>query len=78
MAGRTRNSNNGNGDEVPDGDVAWIIRAIADRVGNIQPQIQDQSKSKMIAKFEKLHPTNSLVDQTPMKLKLGIDKLRSC
>ncbi|XP_028083106.1 uncharacterized protein LOC114284408 [Camellia sinensis] len=54
MAGRTRNNNNGNGDGVSDGDVARIIRAIADRASNIPPRNQDQNKSEMIAKFEKL------------------------
>ncbi|XP_028054834.1 uncharacterized protein LOC114259046 [Camellia sinensis] len=65
MAGRTRNNNNGNGDGVSDGNVARIIRAIADRVGNIPPRNQDQNKSEMIAKFEKLYPHKFLGGSNP-------------
>ena len=65
MAGRTRNNNNGNGDGVSDGNVARIIRAIADRVRNIPPRNQDQSKSEMIAKYEKLHPHKFLGGSNP-------------
>ena len=76
MAGRTRNNNNGNGDGVPDGDVARIIRAIADRVGNIPPRNQDQNKSEMIAKFEKLRPHKFLGGSNPHEAEAWLRQIK--
>ncbi|XP_028069881.1 uncharacterized protein LOC114272392 [Camellia sinensis] len=76
MAGRTRNNNNGNGDGVLDGDVARIIRAIADRVGNIPPRNQDQNKSEMIAKFEKLRPHKFLGGPNPHEAEAWLRQIK--
>ncbi|XP_028061082.1 uncharacterized protein LOC114264598 [Camellia sinensis] len=76
MAGRTRNNNNGNGDGVPDGDIVRIIRAIADRVGNIPPRNQDQNKSEMIAKFEKLRPYKFLGGSNPHEAEAWLRQIK--
>ncbi|XP_028112032.1 uncharacterized protein LOC114310284 [Camellia sinensis] len=76
MAGRTRNNNNGNGDGVSDGDVARIIRTIADRVGNIPPRNQDQNKSQMITKFEKLRPHKFLGGSNPHEAKAWLRQIK--
>ncbi|XP_028116776.1 uncharacterized protein LOC114314485 [Camellia sinensis] len=76
MAGRTRNNNNSNGDRVSAGDVARIICAIADRVGNIPSQNQDQSKSEMIAKFEKLHPYKFLCGSNPYEVESWLRQIK--
>ncbi|XP_028072240.1 uncharacterized protein LOC114274494 [Camellia sinensis] len=75
MAGRTRN-NNANGDRVPDDDVARIIHAIADRVGNIPPQNQDQNKSGMIAKFQKLRPHKFLSGSNPHEAEAWLRQIK--
>ncbi|XP_028097350.1 uncharacterized protein LOC114297168 [Camellia sinensis] len=76
MARRTRNNNNGNGDGVPDGEVARIIRAITDRVGNIPPRNQDQNKSEMITKFEKLRPHKFLGGSNPHEAKAWLRQIK--
>ncbi|XP_028122727.1 uncharacterized protein LOC114319866 [Camellia sinensis] len=76
MAGRARNDNNGDGDGVFDGDVARIMRAIADRVGNIPPRNQYQRKSEMIAKFEKLHPHKFLGGPNPHETEAWLRRIK--
>ncbi|XP_028063784.1 uncharacterized protein LOC114266999 [Camellia sinensis] len=76
MDGQTRNCNNGNGDRVSDGDVARIICAIANRVGNIPPQNQDKNKFEMIAKFEKPHPHKFLGGSNPYEAKVWLRQIK--
>ena len=76
MAGRTRNSNNGNGAEVSDDNIARIICTIADRVGNIPPRNQDQNKSEMIAKFEKLRPHKFLGGPNPHEAEAWLRQIK--